>query len=217
MLSGVAAFGANAQGLRYGVDGGLNISSPMNMDDTKCGFNIGVRAELPLSGGWFVDGALKLSSKPFGVGESWYFGDDWSSINSTATPGYIDTKATATPYYLQIPLHVGHSWRLTQSTKLNVAAGPYFGIGLWGKGEQKVTAGGDLPSNSEVIPGTYKIDNVFKDEGLRRFEVGVSVQAGVELWDHYRLSLGYDIQCNSMSKDDDYYNQVISVTVGYMF
>ena len=61
------------------------------------------------------------------------------------------------------------------------------------------------------------VDNVFSDGGMRRFEIGVGVKAGLEFMDHYRLSVGYDIQLNSMVKGDDYYNQVVSVSVGYMF
>ena len=57
----IAAIGASAQGIRYGVEGGLNVSSTMNADGTKGGFNVGVNAQLPLTEAWYLEGAMKLS------------------------------------------------------------------------------------------------------------------------------------------------------------
>ena len=122
-----------------------------------------------------------------------------------------------TPYYLNIPIHAGYRMGLGDNVKLSVSAGPYLGVGLWGKGTGTVKVSGDVPSDLDIKAGKYKVDNVFKDSDLRRFEIGASVKAGLEFKDRYRLSVGYDIQLNSMMKDDDYYNQVVSVSVGYMF
>ena len=213
ILMGAMAAGAGAQGLRYGVEGGLNVSSPMNADGTKCGFNVGVNAQLPLKGAWYLEGALKLSSKPFTVKENYYYSpDSWSSSIYE-----INGKADITPYYLNIPIHAGYKVALSDNLNLSLSAGPYFGIGLWGKGTAKIDAKGDAPADVDIESGEYDVDNVFSDGGMRRFEIGVGVKAGLEFMDHYRLSVGYDIQLNSMVKGDDYYNQVVSVSVGYMF
>lgn len=215
-LMATVAVGAGAQGMRYGIEGGLNVSSPMNADGTKCGFNIGVNAEYGFQSGWFLSGALKLSSKPFSIKESYYAGDFWDG--GLSGDGFeMRTKFNITPYYLNIPLHAGYKMALGDNLNLSLSAGPYFGIGLWGKGTAIVDIKGDAPAGVDVEPGKYKTDNVFKDSGMRRFEIGVGVKAGLEFKDHYRLSVGYDIQLNSMVKSDDYYNQVVSVSVGYMF
>ena len=195
LLMGAMAAGAGAQGLRYGVEGGLNVSSPMNADGTKCGFNIGATAEYGFQSGWFVSGALKLSSKPFKAKQGYVAGD----FDGSDT-GAVDVCVEMTPYYLNIPIHAGYRMGLGDNVKLSVSAGPYLGVGLL-----------------DIKAGKYKVDNVFKDSDLRRFEIGASVKAGLEFKDRYRLSVGYDIQLNSMMKDDDYYNQVVSVSVGYMF
>ena len=212
LLMGAMAAGAGAQGLRYGVEGGLNVSSPMNADGTKCGFNIGATAEYGFQSECFVSGALKLSSKPFKAKQGYVAGD----FDGSDT-GAVDVCVEMTPYYLNIPIHAGYRMGLGDNVKLSVSAGPYLGVGLWGKGTGTVKVSGDVPSDLDIKAGKYKVDNVFKDSDLRRFEIGASVKAGLEFKDRYRLSVGYDIQLNSMMKDDDYYNQVVSVSVGYMF
>ena len=209
------AVGASAQ-MRYGLEGGLNLSSPMNADGTRCGFNVGGVAEYEFQSGWFVSGALKLSSKPFKVEETIYTEDDFYD-GSGDVSGEVDACVKMNPFYLNIPIHAGYRMALTDNVKLSVSAGPYIGIGLWGKGTGSVKISGNLPSDVEIESETQKIDNVFKDGNIRRFEIGVGVKAGLEFMDHYRVSLGYDIQCNSLAEDDDYYNQVVSVSVGYMF
>ena len=205
------AVGASAQ-MRYGLEGGLNLSSPMNADGTRCGFNVGGVAEYEFQNGWFVSGALKLSSKPFKAKQGYVAGD----FDGSDT-GAVDVCVEMTPYYLNIPIHAGYRMGLGDNVKLSVSAGPYLGVGLWGKGTGTVKVSGDVPSDLDIKAGKYKVDNVFKDSDLRRFEIGASVKAGLEFKDRYRLSVGYDIQLNSMMKDDDYYNQVVSVSVGYMF
>ena len=202
--------------MRYGLEGGLNLSSPMNADGTRCGFNVGGVAEYEFQNGWFVSGALKLSSKPFKVEETIYTEDDFYD-GSGDVSGEVDACVKMNPFYLNIPIHAGYRMGLGDNVKLSVSAGPYLGVGLWGKGTGTVKVSGDVPSDLDIKAGKYKVDNVFKDSDLRRFEIGASVKAGLEFKDRYRLSVGYDIQLNSMMKDDDYYNQVVSVSVGYMF
>lgn len=216
ILMAAVAVGASAQGIRYGVEGGLNVSSPMNADGTKCGFNVGVNAQVQLKGTWYIEGALKLSSKPFSIKENYYSDGSWDSRLS-GDAFELTGKADMTPYYLNIPIHAGYKMALGDNLNLSLSAGPYFGIGLWGKGTEKITIKGNVPAGADIEPGEYKVNNVFKDSDMRRFEIGVGVKAGLEFMDHYRLSVGYDIQLNSMMKSDDYYNQVVSVTLGYTF
>lgn len=218
-LMAATAAGASAQAgddnrkVRIGVEGGLNISSVLNADGTKCGFNVGVNAEINLNGGWFLEGALKLSSKPFVVEDNYYFGEEW---NSSTQHGELNIKSESTPYYLHIPVHFGYKTALTDNINLSVSAGPYLGIGLWGKGTDTITTEGTLPSEAPK-PGKYKINNVYKDSDMRRIDFGMGVKVGLELNCHYRVSVGYDIQINSLTNNDDYYNQVVSIGVGYTF
>ena len=148
--------------------------------------------------------------------ETIYTEDDFYD-GSGDVSGEVDACVKMNPFYLNIPIHAGYRMGLGDNVKLSVSAGPYLGVGLWGKGTGTVKVSGDVPSDLDIKAGKYKVDNVFKDSDLRRFEIGASVKAGLEFKDRYRLSVGYDIQLNSMMKDDDYYNQVVSVSVGYMF
>jgi len=186
----------------------------VNADGTKCGFNVGVNAQLPLTGAWYLEGALKLSSKPFTIKETYHSSDFMDGRTGTFE---VNGEADITPYYLNIPIHAGYKMALNDNLNLSLSAGPYIGIGLWGKGTSKITTKGNVPAELGIVPREYKIDNIFKDSDIRRFEIGIGVKAGLEFMDHYRLSVGYDIQLNSMMKNDDYYNQIVSVTLGYTF
>ena len=84
----------------------------------------------------------------------------------------VNGEADMTPYYLNDNLN------------LSLSAGPYIGIGLWGKGTSKITTKGNVPAELNIAPGEYKIDNIFKDSDIRRFEIGIGVKAGLEFMDH---------------------------------
>ena len=96
----------------------------------------------------------------------------------------VNGEADMTPYYLNIPIHAGYKMALNYNLNLSLSAGPYIGIGLWGKGTSKITTKGNVPAELNIAPGEYKIDNIFKDSDIRRFEIGIGVKAGLEFMDH---------------------------------
>ncbi|MCM1518780.1 MAG: PorT family protein [Pseudoflavonifractor sp.] len=199
----------NAQSLRWGVEGGLNLSRPLNSDGARAGFNVGVKGELGLisaTSGLYLDAALKLSSKPA------RFTETYGDVMPDGSVVYATSKEHDTPYYLDIPIHVGYKFGVARSVKLFAAVGPYFAAGLFGSA--KVEMAGIGGKDREI-----KIDNLFKDnpygEGLKRFDVGLSVRMGAEFIKHVQFSVGYDL--GFIELQNSLYNQNISLSVGYMF
>ena len=62
----VSSVAAGAQ-MRWGVEGGVNVSHAFDTEKTKAGFNIGAVGEYSFSSHWFMDASLKLSSQPCGI------------------------------------------------------------------------------------------------------------------------------------------------------
>lgn len=207
----VCGLGMQAQGVRWGVEGGYNLSHSTEATGWKSGFNIGVTAEYGLSGGWYLDGALKLSSKPTVKDSSTniYFGPD-------VPDGWSRDKVSATPYYLELPVRVGYKFGITDGCKLFVAAGPYVGVGLWGSGKWLMEHQNEPGGAVERSHG--KIGNVY-DSYMRRMAYGANARVGVEFGGHLQVSLGYDLQLNSYrhSRHGEDHNQVMGINVGWKF
>ena len=84
--------------------------------------------------------------------------------------------------------------------------GPYFGIGLFGT--EKYSAG-DIKSKPDT----------FSKESLKRFDFGLGLRAGVSMFDHYRLFVGYDWGLVNISNVDglDINNRNFYIGATYMF
>lgn len=113
-----------AQEFRVGATAGVNVNIPSGGYSGQTGINVGVKAELGLphvTKGWLVDFGALLSSH------------GWNSR------GYYDNttgtllKWEATPYYLNIPVHMGYKFNCSDNFKFFAAVGPYLNIGLFGK------------------------------------------------------------------------------------
>lgn len=193
--------GLRAQEVRLGVFTGMNISNPSELD-SKLGFNIGVKGELQFQNNMYLELGLSLSSK------------GWKS------KGYYDaiTLETSTwkgtPYYLEIPLHLGYKTSVGENIKLLGSVGPYVGLGMFGKSAYSVD------SKNKVVTTTTS-DNLFKDKLQERFDWGVGVSLGVEIHNHYQLSLGYNLGLKNIYKKEkgqsDSKNRVLNVSFAYLF
>ena len=193
--------GLRAQEVKLGVFTGMNISSPSELD-SKLGFNIGAKGELQFQNNMYLELGLSLSSK------------GWKS------KGYYDatTQETktwkGTPYYLEIPLHLGYKVSVGENIKFLGSVGPYVGLGVFGKSTYRVE------SKNKVMKTTTS-DNLFKDKLQERFDWGVGVNLGVEIHNHYQLSLGYNLGLKNIYKKEkgqgDSKNRVLNVSFAYLF
>jgi hypothetical protein len=121
--------------------------------------------------------------------------------------GEESAKSTVRPYYLELPIHIGYRYDLGGgNVGIFGSFGPYVAMGLFGT--DKVTVG-----STSTKPDT------FSDERLKRFDFGVGLRAGVAMFDHYRIYVGYDWGLINIAQDSDnkINNRNFYVGASYMF
>lgn len=193
---------ASAQELRWGITGAMNLGDySMKVDDisidpsSRVGFRAGVRMEMDapfIYDGFYFDGELTLSAKG-------------AKLNTSSDDEVM--KVISRPYYLEIPLHIGYRYMFGQG-KVGVfgSFGPYFGVGIFGT--DKVTVG-DVTTKPDT----------FSSDGLKRFDFGLGLRAGVAMFDHYRIYVGYDWGLINVAKQSGnrVNNRNFYVGAAYMF
>ena len=193
---------ASAQELRWGITGAMNLGDySMKVDDisidpsSRVGFRAGVRMEMQapfIYDGFYFDGELTLSAKG-------------AKLNTSSDDEVM--KIISRPYYLEIPLHIGYRYMFGQG-KVGVfgSFGPYFGVGIFGT--NKVTVG-DVTTKPDT----------FSSDGLKRFDFGLGLRAGVAMFDHYRIYVGYDWGLINVAKQSGnrVNNRNFYVGAAYMF
>lgn len=110
--------------------------------------------------------------------------------------GFKAAGITLNPYYLDIPVHFGYKYAVNENLALFGEFGPYFGIGLFGK-----TDGED----------------VFGDDGYKRFDFGLGLRAGIEFNQKVPVSIGYDFGVIDVTDDLSAKNRNLTISVGYKF
>lgn len=198
LLALLFCMATKAQDFRMGVTGGYNLSSPSGHKSLS-GFHVGVKGELGLpqvTKGLYMDFGLMLSSHGWKNPGYYYNGNYNPSAGdkrNNPSLGYTsDNKCT--PYYLNIPVHIGYKFSVGRNVSLFVKAGPYFNIGLFGKATETITT--DKGTNmTQKTAG-----NVFSDRIFNRFDWGLGFRAGTEIARHVQLSIGYDWGMKNVNK-----------------
>ncbi|WP_347296755.1 porin family protein, partial [uncultured Bacteroides sp.] len=185
VLVAMSVVSVNAQdNLKWGVMAGMNVSKyTITGFDSRIGFHAGVKAELGLSqeaSGAYMDFAALLTLKGAKI--------DGGSIASIKF----------NPYYLEVPVHVGYKYAVNDDFALFGNVGPYIAVGLFGKVKAKVDGNiadlGELGTNSAS-------EDIFGDDGLKRFDFGLGLKAGVEFSKKYQLAISYDFGLVEVAKD----------------
>ena len=192
----------SAQELRYGITGSMNVANyamevcGVSFEPvSRIGFRAGFRMEMDapfIYDGFYFGGEVALSAK----------GSKFSTTLSDET-----VSVTSRPYYLEIPIHIGYRYMLgSGKVGLFGSFGPYFGVGLFGT--NKVVAGA-----VETTPDTFNSDD------LKRFDFGVGLRAGVCMFKHYQIYLGYDWGLINVAQADNskLNNRNFYVGAAYMF
>lgn len=200
-LVAISVVSINAQdNLKWGVMAGMNVSKyTITGFDNRIGFHAGVKAELGLSqeaSGAYMDFAALLTLKGAKI--------DGGSIASIKF----------NPYYLEVPVHVGYKYAVNDDFALFGSVGPYIAVGLFGKAKAKVDGNiadlGELGTNSAS-------ENIFGDDGLKRFDFGLGLKAGVEFSKKYQVAISYDFGLVEVAKDLGMKNRNLMLSLGYMF
>lgn len=97
---------------------------------------------------------------------------------------------------------------LSKKVSVFVNAGPYLGIGLFGKYNMTT-------SNTNITVA----NNIFNDY-LKRFEYGIGGKIGIEYAKHIQLSVGYDWGLKNLKTNMypmDYKNRSFEISCTYIF
>lgn len=218
---------ASAQ-ISLGVKGGLNMSnfSGDGADNTKMklGYQVGVFGDYEFmpnmaiqSGLFFITkGAKKTLSTEGEVGDI--------KISSSA-------EITANAMYLQAPIHFVYKIDVTPGTRVVFRAGPYLAYGIGDKRKSNVNdeISGNVPASMKDAVDKYvrqlkddiKINDqdIFKkNTGLKHFDTGLGVGAGIELG-QFLVDIGWDMGLINISneKEGNIKNQNAYLSLGYKF
>lgn len=200
-LVAMSVVSVNAQdNLKWGVMAGMNVSKyTITGFDSRIGFHAGVKAELGLSqeaSGAYMDFAALLTLKGAKI--------DGGSIASIKF----------NPYYLEVPVHVGYKYAVNDDFALFGSVGPYIAVGLFGKAKAKVD--GNIADLEELGTNSAS-ENIFGDDGLKRFDFGLGLKAGVEFSKKYQVAISYDFGLVEVAKDLGMKNRNLMLSLGYMF
>ncbi len=196
-----------------GIEAGAVLSFPADhMKGTSAGWLAGVTGEYEIGGNWLVESALRLKSKPTDGRIAILSGAESDSYT-------LVSCLKTTPVYLELPIRAGYALILNDSFKLNISAGPYFGLGMFGKSKWTRLH----HSNDGYAGDEFECDLFGKGENayegiMNRFEVGMSGKAVFRFKCHYAISLEYTRQFNPMYKKRGFskmYNQTISFGLSY--
>ena len=155
---------AQAQGLKFGIKGGLNLtkmtfSKDVYSSDNQAGFYLGPTLKLSLPLGFCVDAAALYDQRSAKV----------ESDNLTGVQGAGDEKIKQKS--IQIPINARYNIGLGSEAGIYLAVGPQFGFPV-----------GDKVYNTKVGEYTLKSSNL-------SFNFG----AGVYLLDHLEVGFSYNL------------------------
>ena len=196
VLAAAMTLTAQAQGIKFGVKGGLNItkmtfSKDIVSSDNKTGFFVGPSLKLSLPLGFGADIAAlydERSADVTGVSSS------TSYIVSTASTETIKQKS------IQIPLNLRYNIGLGSMAAVYLAAGPQFGFPV-----------SDKVYDTKV--GEYRL----KDANL-----SINFGAGLTLLGHLELGVTYNLAAGKSGEfkdwnDVDTHNNAWQISAAYYF
>ncbi|QIL40920.1 PorT family protein [Pedobacter sp. HDW13] len=167
---------------------------------TKTSYYVGGTVEFQLSdlvsiqpGLTFIDKGTKINSSSFG-----FDNDDFLT----------DVNATINFKYLEVPVNALVNFKVANSGKLFVGAGPYFAYAL--------SANAKMGSEKEKIE--------FEDSGFKRTDFGLNFLAGFQLNNGLNVHAGYGLGLSNMANDEEAQdfdasikNKVFTVGLGFSF
>lgn len=181
----LAVSAQEAGSFRFGITGGGNLSTA-NVEashSSKFGFHAGLVGEYNIYEYLYINATLKYSMR---------------GVKDVAASIY---KFEWNPGYIELPIHVGYRYSVSDEFKIFVDAGPYFGYAVSGKLKANDGSDADLYSDAAtaILGGKYK-----------RFEFGLGGAVGLE-YSGVQLRIGYDhaltkmCDMNNSAKNSNFY------------
>lgn len=187
----------------FGIRAGLNLSKMLIKDDDekysddlkiKPGFHLGATVEFPIDEMFGIETGIIASTKGFKLNEE--------------DVGY---NGSWTLYYIDIPIN-GKVYYDAGDVKIYGAFGPYLGIGIYGA--SKAT----YMDETEIEDIEWGNDD--DEDDLKRFDMGLSFGAGVEI-KSFIMGISYNLGLMNISPyfEDGFKikNRVLEISAGIKF
>ena len=198
-----------AQNFRVGVTAGTNLHSSTNID-ARMGFSIGAKGEYgfnSLDEGWYEDASLLLESHAWKV----EFGELGLHL-------YKSSRQYTTSWYLNLPIHVGYRFPVSQDVKMLFNAGPFVGLGLFGTSKYEIVFMDGGTEKGTIYDNIFTAKDALGRKIQNRFSWGAGLRFGIEVKDKYQFMLGYDRGFNKFSSlFGNSRMNLFSASVAYMF
>lgn len=199
LIVAALAFAGNAKALDYVPESGFsfqavagmnvsNVTNQLTSTNAKPGFNLGVRAEymLPSCYGVFVNLGVNYTMK--GFKEKF---DAIADGELPATSGVIRANAC----YIEIPLHIGYRYNISDKLGVYADFGPYVAIGTNGKFNFDY----DDDKWDDFSKRYFRNDET---GDLQRADFGLGYRIGAEYANHHSLTLGMDWGLTDLYRDE---------------
>ncbi len=173
---------------------GLSTSNIKNLEmGLKPGGTAGVKFEymLPNAHGTYINGGLDWVMK--GCKES-------VDMNFPSIKESVSVTNRICPHYIEVPVHVGFRYNVTDDFGLFGEFGPYFAVGVAGNNKTKVNADGLWTHDYESKYAIFKKDN--SRSYFQRWDAGLGFRVGAEYDNHYSLNLGCDWGITDMWRNE---------------
>ena len=181
---------------------GMNMSNfTGDMDtDMRIGFNVGVGMEYQFSDMWSIQPSLMFTQK-----------------------GAKQDEVKMNPMYLEIPVLAAARFAIADNQNIVVKAGPYFAFGIAGKckiGDEKIDFLCKIRESNDIkfkYDGVDEKDDVFGDDGWKRFDAGLGVGVAYEI-NKFFIDLSGEFGLAKLADGDGApKNMNFSIGVGYKF
>lgn len=199
---------SNAQGIRFGVTGGINLNTTAGKENTEgvhAGYYVGAKGIYDFSQndkGFYLTGTLALTQKAFKT----------HPIELIPNRPETATYGKHTTHSVEVPIRIGYKAPLGGTVKFLAEIGPYVALGLWGKH--------DVYTNGQKVNTHNK---GFDEYGIRRCDFGLGLGIGLQCAEHYQLNISYNhglAQLNhpvKMLATPSLYNRTFNIALSYIF
>lgn len=198
----IAAIAAGSAMAQVSVGAGyLNQTSKSSLSESSSskgssdGFYVGAAFSCPIIAGLSVDPGV-------------YYGFLTSSTDVNIA-GFELANGKTQSHYLMIPIDLRYSFHALDFLDVFALAGPRFNVGL--ASTTTVSALGDAVEQ--------KIDNYGENSSLQRFDFGLGVGIGFDLFQMVRIKVGYDWGLLDVNKTDAITtnNSMLHAGVAFLF
>jgi opacity protein-like surface antigen len=197
----VMAFGfANAQDVKFGAKGGLNISNFSGDTDgldlkSRVGFNVGGFVEIKLSDKLTIQPELLYSTQGAKADNAEV------ELNNAVYTADVEFNLS----YINIPV----MFKYYVAEKFNIEAGPQ--IGFLTSAKTKTSVVGFNGSNEQDVKDIFE-----------SIDFGLNLGAGYDFTEHFSAGVRYNLGLSNIAKTEDgddskLHNGVFSLSIGYKF